>query len=58
MTQRFKRRCFVRENEKLASRMEWKSWVHFFWIIPTSAKSAEFMKAWNEKMKVLIENAG
>ena len=34
---------------------EWKGMPHFFWIIPMLKKSSEFLDAWNEKLRGLIE---
>jgi hypothetical protein len=38
--------------------VEWEGFPHFFWIVPMLKASAEFMGAWNEKLKGLIERAG
>jgi len=51
---------FFQECKKQGVRVDMKEWVgmpHFFWIIPSLPKSAEFMAAWNEKLRGMIAEA-
>lgn len=46
-----------KEQGVAADLEEWVGMPHFFWVIPTLAKSQEFMRVWNEKLKAMIANA-